>query len=124
MSANIYFSRRVSNAPACAVDVEVPFNMANGNAAHFLTCLGYDANFWNAEPYSLPEFAGAVARFLGSEAGQFVDRGTETRTETGEGGATMIYCGRREDYVTERCKALVPCMALAMEKGATHLELC
>jgi hypothetical protein len=134
MSANIYFCTDKELIPytkpdgtigGCPtiLDIEVPFNLSNTNAAAFLSVLGYDGNFWNMLPIPLQEFADAATRFLDSEMGEFVDKGTKTVRHGGGGSCMVVMCGRPEGYFENRIKMLLPCVAEAATKGATHVYL-
>lgn len=93
-------------------------NMGNANARAVLVALGLNYDFENMGSLLPQELYAACERFLNSEIAEFVDNGTETVVDAKPGCATMIDCGRRADYITERVIQIKKLCEVAMLAGA------
>lgn len=125
MSADIYFTNQNADCPEKRfLRVDVPFNFSNSNASHFLSVLGFDPKFWDADFIPMTEMEEACNRHLTTaDAEEFADAAKPTTQWQGSGGCTIISCGRPEGYVAERCRLLLLCIEEAREQGATHIYL-
>jgi hypothetical protein len=116
MSASLHFSNDNSDS---YIRTDEELNMSNSNAMAVLSALGLDSNFWDAPAAPIQELSKAIELYLASEIASVIDNGTETLIKSNQNGATMIYCGRREGYITEKVLIAQQCVKEALGKGAT-----
>jgi hypothetical protein len=116
MSASLHFSNNNSDS---YIRTDEELNMSNSNAMAVLSALGLDADFWDAPAKPIEELEQAISFYLNSEIASLVDGGTDTLIQSNPNSATMIFCGRREGYITEKVKIAEQCVKEAKGKGAT-----
>lgn len=106
------FIQAIESDPAPAL------NVGNTNAMHLLGLLGFasqpDEDGSLSGSTSAEDFLGRV---LLAEAVNPADAGVPVTTAVGQGGVTMIACGRRIGYSDERLVALRELADFAIDRG-------
>jgi hypothetical protein len=98
-------------------------NMSNSNARAVLSALGLPTSF--EEETMLPqELYAACERYLTSEIAEVIDHGTDSYEDSAPGSCTMIMCGRRPGYLTDRVTQIKKLCAEAMLAGAIRCYFC
>lgn len=90
-------------------------NMTESNVMAVLTALGFNSDLEGPLP-SPQEFWAACERYLTSDIACLVDSGAEA-VEIRTNGATIVECGRRPGYITEKVTLLRDRLASAMLLG-------
>lgn len=90
-------------------------NVSNSNFSAIMNALGLDSQ-QGCGQLPLVEFKEALQRYLSSDIKEYVDGGLRPVKEKGT-GATFIFCGRREGYITEKVQRLLVAIQIAESNG-------
>lgn len=106
MSANLGFE------PSFKAD----FNVCNSNARDILSTLGFSPYFEESANIPIGEFKAAIHRYLKGMIGNV----SPAVGPSGE-DSNFIYCGRRENYIPEKCMEMLIIVNSAIEAGSREV---